>query len=949
MPETAVKTAAEIRRDFLDFFTEKYEHTFAPSSPVVPHDDPTLLFTNAGMNQFKDVFLGQGEREYSRAVNSQKCIRAGGKHNDLEDVGKDTYHHTFFEMLGNWSFGDYFKAEAIRWAWELLTDVWGLDKDRLYITVFEGDEADGLEPDEEAERLWKEHTDIDPGHISRWGKKDNFWEMGDSGPCGPCSEIHYDATPDKSGGDLVNRDDPQVIEIWNLVFIQFNRDRTGRLTPLPAKHVDTGMGFERIARVLQGKTSNYDTDIWMPIFRAIQEKTGGRPYRGDLEDHTDTAYRVIADHIRCLTVAITDGAVPSNEGRGYVLRRILRRAVRHARQTFGVERPVLCDLVDSVAESLGEAFPELKQDPPRVARIVREEENAFLRTIDRGIEHFHDAAERSESKTIPAEDAFKLHDTYGFPIDLTSVMAEERGIAVDVAGFEKLMEEARAKSRAGAEKDESFTLTPGAIDALKKMGVKPTDDHHKNTGRPVMGKVKAIWNGADFDNLASINRRVAIITDKTNLYAEAGGQVGDRGEMHDDYEPGYGVTATEAPTSFEVEDTQLIAGYVLHLGRVTSGEVHVGDDLEIHVDRAHRDPVRANHTGTHLLNFALRQVLEDEEVDQKGSLVAPDRLRFDFSCSRAMTPAQIEQTERLVNELIDRDLPVHADTVPLEMAKNIRGVRAVFGEKYPDPVRVVSVGPTIEEIAADLESKTWEERSIEFCGGTHLDSTKQARHFVIVKEESLAAGIRRITALTGVPAQAADQAGHDLMERIEAARGKVEADLLSEFDEISVLAEQITTGAVLRVKIRAALDALREEVKKMRKDARAGSREKVVERAREIASESNGTVIIESIDGADKDTLLAALDVIRAKHEASAIMLFSVDHDEGRVMMVASSPKPLIAKGLKAGDWVREAAGACGGGGGGRPDLAQAGGKDPGRTGYAMEVAYEYARGQLDL
>jgi len=414
MPETAVRTAAQIRQEFLDFFTEKHGHTFAPSSPVVPHDDPSLLFTNAGMNQFKDVFLGQGERPYNRAVNSQKCIRAGGKHNDLEDVGRDTYHHTFFEMLGNWSFGDYFKREAIQWAWELLTEVWGLEKDRLYVTVFEGDAEDGLDPDEEAEQLWKDVTDIDPAHISRWGKKDNFWEMGDTGPCGPCSEIHYDATPDKCGATLVNRDDPNVIEIWNLVFIQFNRDRSGKLTPLPAKHVDTGMGFERITRVLQDKSSNYDTDVFQPIFGAIQEKTGARPYHGETQaaracgpcdthdgettsreqtaratgwedDPIDIAYRVIADHIRCLTVAITDGATPSNEGRGYVLRRILRRAVRHARQTMSVDKPVLCELVPSVVESLGEAFPELKQNPQRVSDVIRAEEEAFLKTIDRGL------------------------------------------------------------------------------------------------------------------------------------------------------------------------------------------------------------------------------------------------------------------------------------------------------------------------------------------------------------------------------------------------------------------------------------------------------------------------------------------------------------------------------------------------------------------------------------
>lgn len=1015
MPQTEAAqslSAAVIRQQFLDFFTEKHGHTFAPSSPVVPHDDPTLLFTNAGMNQFKDVFLGQGSRPYTRAVNSQKCIRAGGKHNDLEDVGKDTYHHTFFEMLGNWSFGDYFKREAILWAWQLLTEVWGLDKSRLYVTVFEGDKEDGLEADEEAAKLWAELTDIDPSHISRWGKKDNFWEMGDTGPCGPCSEIHYDSTPNGNGGHLVNKDDPNVIEIWNLVFIQFNRapgkgGKPGKLTPLPAKHVDTGMGFERITRVLQGKTSNYDTDIWSPIFDAIQQKTGAKAYGASLDDAGDITYRVIADHIRCLTIAITDGATPSNEGRGYVLRRILRRAVRIARQTLGVQGPVLCELVPAVVDTLGDAFPELKKNPQRVADVIKQEELAFLKTIDRGIEHFGTAALRaasprasgshgsenrgtttthgSESRgttMISAEDAFKLHDTYGFPIDLTQVMAEERGMTVDVAGFEQLMEQAREKSRAGGEAEETFTLTPNAIAELKRQNVEPTDDHYKYAGyhgsgyhgspsraprmprnpedarlgeprhhipRPLPARIEAIWNGTDFDNVVGNDRRVAIILDRTNHYAEQGGQVGDAGTLTREYGDG------AVPAKFQVESTQAVGGYVMHIGRVTNGRIRVKDRITAQVERKQRSLIQANHTATHLLNFALREVL-GEDVQQKGSLVAADRLRFDFSSIRAMKHEEIERVERIVNEQIAKSLTVHADLMSLEQAMKIAGVRAVFGEKYPDPVRVVSIGAPVKELADKPEDDRWRQYSIEFCGGTHLADTDEANHFVIVSEQALAAGVRRITALTGIEAQAADIAGTKMLDRLAKAE-KLEGDaLVSEFDAIAGEVEHITTGAVLKHRIVEQLDSLREKVKAVRKAAQASNRDAVVEQARQIAeahgrdahaTESGASVIVEQIDGADKDTLLAAIDVIKAKRPDSAIMLLSPDAEEGKVSIAAVVPKDLIAKGLKAGDWVREAAKACGGGGGGRPDMAQAGGKQPEKTADAMNVARQFAAEKL--
>ncbi|MHC4991274.1 MAG: alanine--tRNA ligase, partial [Planctomycetota bacterium] len=499
------------------------------------------------MNQFKDVFLGQGSRPYKRAANSQKCIRAGGKHNDLEDVGKDLYHHTFFEMLGNWSFGDYFKSEAIDWAWELLVDVWGVDPDRLYATVFAGDSSEQLEPDVEAEELWARHLPAD--RISRWDKKDNFWEMGDSGPCGPCSEIHYDSRPDAErakvpGGTLVNRNHPDVIEIWNLVFIQFNRAPArdgvlGALSPLPARHVDTGMGFERIVRVLQGKASNYDTDIWTPVFKAIEHHTRAHPYQGQLDDPVDVAYRVIADHVRCLTIALTDGGRAGNEKAGYVLRRILRRGVRHAHQTLGVQGPLLCELVPSVVESLGGAFPELQSNPQHVADMIRDEEESFLRTLDRGLALFAEAAERSHasgSSVIGTEDAFRLHDTYGFPIDLTRVMAEERGMTVDEAGFEERMEEARALSRRGGEIEQELTLPPDAIAQLHHLNVQPTDDGDKYHGRPVTATVRAIWNGNDFDDEVhplGKTELVAIVTGRTNFYGEQGGQIGDTGTIRD--------------------------------------------------------------------------------------------------------------------------------------------------------------------------------------------------------------------------------------------------------------------------------------------------------------------------------------------------------------------------------------------------------------------------------
>jgi alanyl-tRNA synthetase len=718
-----MRTANEIRQQFIDFFVKKHGHTAVPSSSVVPHGDDTLLFTNAGMNQFKDVFLGTGTRPYKRAVDTQKCIRAGGKHNDLDDVGRDTYHHTFFEMLGNWSFGDYFKKEAIAWAWELLTEVWGLDKSRLHATVFEGDAEFGLAPDDEAATLWRSETDIDPTHIHRGNKKDNFWEMGETGPCGPCTEIHIDRTPDKSGGRLVNAGAAEVIEIWNLVFIQFNRGEDKKLAPLPAKHVDTGMGFERITALLQGKVSNYDTDVFTPLFEAIYLTTRAPAYTGKLDDLKDTAYRVIADHIRALTFALTDGAVPSNEKRGYVLRSILRRAERYGRQYLGTTEPFLHELVPTVVEVMGGAFPELKRKPGKVAQVIREEEQQFLRTLDRGIKLFQDVARRTRDgggTVISGDDTFDLHTTYGFFPDITQQMAAEVGMTVDMERYEERMRDFKEESGKDRKKL-VLTAVSGELPA--------TDDSAKYgslsaTGR-LLGWVKD--NAVIRSGRLEEGEEGALLLDRTNFYAEQGGQVGDRGVIE---------TATGR---FTVQDTQKLGDSVVHLGVVRAGNLECGQPATLRV--VDRSATMRNHTATHLLNWALRHVLGNH-VEQKGSLVDADKTRFDFSHDKPLAHEEITEIESLVNERILGDLPVTPVTRPLAEAKKIPGVRAVFGEKYPDPVRVLLIG-------AERPEQATPEHSVEFCGGTHLTRTGQAGFFKIISQEGVAKGVRRITAVTG--------------------------------------------------------------------------------------------------------------------------------------------------------------------------------------------------------
>ena len=923
-------SATDIRRQFIEFFTEQCGHTEVPSSPVIPHDDPTLLFTNAGMNQFKDVFLGRGTRPYLRAVDTQKCIRAGGKHNDLEDVGRDTYHHTFFEMLGNWSFGDYFKAEAIKWAWELLTEVWGLDPKRLHVTVFAGDENDGLEADVESENLWKDLTDIDHSHITRWGRKDNFWEMGDTGPCGPCSEIHYDCTPDCNGGEFVNKNDPRVIELWNLVFIQFNRGNDGVLSPLPHKHVDTGLGLERIVRILQGKSSNYDTDLWTPIFRAITKLTGAPTYGSSLDDPVDIAYRVVADHARCLVVALADGGRPGAVGREYVLRRILRRGARHAHQTLGIDGPLLCELVPSIVETLVDAFEEVATNAGHIAQIIRDEEENFLKTLDRGLELFEKAARDGDGTSIDASDAFALHDTYGFPIDLTEVMAQERNMTVDRKGYDELMEIARETSRGSSHADLQMQLPPEVLGKLESQGVAQTNDTGKYSPGSTNARVRAIWNGQELVEEASGGGLFGIILDTTPFYAESGGQVGDCGHMKC------------GDCQFDIEATHEFGGYVLHVGRILGGIFKCSDQVVATINGDNRVDIQSNHSGTHLLNHALRDVL-GEDVQQRGSLVDHDRLRFDFSHQRAMTNEEVELVEQLVNKAIEADLMVDAAEVPLAQAKEIHGVRAVFGEHYPDPVRVVSIGATIQELVEDPTNTKWYGCSVEFCGGTHLKQCGDAGYFVVVQEQALASGTRRILGLTGDAARAANDTGVALLQRIQEI-GELHGDaLVKEHDELVQLVDEQTISQPTRQVAKSLLQEMRERVKSHQKEAASILRDSVLEQARQLA-DLEDDVVVASIDNADNDSMLSALDAVRSKRPDGAVMLFTSNTEEGKVIIVAGVGKSLISKGLKAGDWVKEAAKACGGGGGGRPDTAQAGGKQPEKVPDAMNVAREYVK-----
>ena len=890
--------SSDIRQQFIDFFVKKHGHAFVPSSPVVPQDDPTLLFTNAGMNQFKPYFLGTEKPKFTRVANTQKCIRAGGKHNDLDDVGKDTYHHTFFEMLGNWSFGDYFKRDAIAWAWELLTDVWKLDPTRLHVTVFEGDPANGIPRDDEAAGFWWAVGVVD-SHIHLGNKKDNFWEMGATGPCGPCTEIHYDATPDKSGAALVNQSSDQVVEIWNNVFIQFNRNEDQSLTPLPAQHVDTGMGFERITKVIQGKSSNYDTDVFTPLLDAIG-RLNGTQYGGKLDDRTDTGFRVIADHLRMATFALVDGAVPDGKGRGSVVRSVIRRAVRYGYLCFDRREPFLFSLVATLVEQMGAAFPELRERGAKASDMLRAEEKDFFRTVARGLSLFDAAADKATGGVFDGRAAADLQTTYGFPSDMTVQMAGERGLTFDQPGFDTAIKEHEDVSRQGRK---AFVVTAIQGELPK------TNDTPKYQHQPVTAKVVGWVRDNQVTTAGELNPtdEAAVLLDRTGFYAEQGGQVGDTGSL-----------TTSDGDLFEVSDTKRLGDAVLHVGRVMGGRLRVGDAVTALVESARPD-IERNHTATHLMNLALREVL-GEHVEQKGSLVDAAKTRFDFSHDKPLTADDLRRVEDHVNREIGFDKPVTAAVLPLAEAKQIAGVRAVFGEKYPDPVRVVMVGPTLAAFAEPTDS-------VEFCGGTHIARTGPIGLFKIISQEGVAKGVRRITAVTGPAAY-------------EHAR-----------QAFAVLDELSGRFNCPPQELPARVAALQDELKKAQAALKKGAAADlggVVDKLLADAPTVNGTLlVVGQLPGGSVEAVRTQIDRVRQMAK-SAVVVFGWA-DDGKVPLIVALTHDLVAKGLKAGDLIKPVAEIVGGKGGGKPDKAEAGGKDATKLPAALAKAMELAKAALSL
>lgn len=885
-----MKSANEIRNTYIDFFKER-GHKVVPSSPVVPFDDPTLLFTNAGMNQFKDVFLGTGTRDYKRAVDSQKCIRAGGKHNDLEEVGRDGYHHTFFEMLGNWSFGDYYKKEAIKWAWELLTEVYRLPKDKLWATVYKDDD--------EAMELWKTETDINPDHILKFDEKDNFWEMGDTGPCGPCSEIHIDVSEDGCKPEDINAGKEDVIEIWNLVFIQYNRDEKGNLNPLPKKHVDTGMGFERLVRVMQGVKSNYETDLFKPIIDKICELTG-KKYEGE------NVYPIsaIADHIRCLTFAITDGAIPSNEGRGYVLRRILRRASRLARK-LGHEKPMLFDIVDTVVDNFSDAYPELLEKKDFVKNVIKSEEESFNVTLDRGIELFNEVADNlieSGTKVFPGEDAFKLYDTYGFPLDLTQVMSEERGLKVDIEGFNVGMN--MQKERAREDRKEKSIFLEAEDGVSNNLNTKYDPYHPSGEGIETV-----IYNPCKIEDTDIFTGFLAV----NPFYVESGGQISDTGKL-----------LTEKGV---VEIVDAKNNTMIYFRNPHNVDLQNLDKVKAIIDYDRRLDIQRNHTATHLMHEALKRVLGDH-VKQMGSLVHNEYLRFDFPHFKKMEDIEAQEIEDIVNDLIRQNVYVVTQEMSIEEANKIPHVKKFFGEKYGDIVRVVTIDPSF---------------SIEFCGGTHVFSTNDIGLFKIVKEESISSGTRRIFARTGkgIIKLIDDKLSEieNLLENLPDKYRKGFRSGLQQFEndfkavdykDVNLLQSMLA----YQDKTTAGLEEMREkyleEKKQAEKEILKQNLSKALDKLDKLianAEDYKGIKIISAkMDLNSMEELKEVGEAMRSKLQ-NGVGLIAIVND-GKINLACSVSDPLIGKGLNAGQLISGIAKELGGGGGGRPNLATAGAKD---------------------
>ena len=954
---------SEVRTTFFEFFKQKHEHTYVHSSPTIPNDDPTLLFTNAGMNQFKPIFLGTVDpssnmAKWKRAVNSQKCIRAGGKHNDLDDVGKDVYHHTFFEMLGNWSFGDYFKKEICAWAWDLLTNVYKLPKDRMYVTYFGGCDKSGLEPDLECKQIWLD-LGISEDRVLPGSMKDNFWEMGDTGPCGPCSEIHFDRIGGRHAAHLVNQDVPDVLEIWNLVFMQFNRESDGSLKNLPKKHIDCGLGLERLTSILQDKNSNYDTDLFSPIFDAIQDLTKSRPYTGKVGDEdvdgVDMAYRVLADHARTLTIALSDGGMPDNVGRGYVLRRILRRGVRYATEKLNAKPGMFASIIDVVVSLLKDAFPEVAKDPEFIKDVINEEENQFLKTLSRGRKLLERTiAKMGGSSTLPGDVAWRLYDTYGFPIDLTQLMAEEKGLTVDMDVFEKCKKEAQEKSRGeNKDKDNSFRLDVHAIEELKGKNMPYTSDMSKYSYKAgdvpdskynfddCSGSVLVIRYDNGFVNKVESGSRCGIILDTTNFYAESGGQM---------YDEGFMVKIGDEETEFKVEMVEVKGGYVCHIG-VVEGIINVGDKMSLTIDTERRKSLMNNHTGTHILNFALRQVLTSD-ADQRGSLVAPDRLRFDFTSKGAMTAAQVKKTEEIAREMVAKNEVVYAKTAPLALAKSIQGLRAVFGEVYPDPVRVVSVGIPVETLEKDPQSPAGSRTSIEFCGGTHLLRTGHAGEFLIISEEAIAKGIRRIVALTGAEAFKALNKAAVLENEINKLKSHLKNEQISYKESVKLLTEKLEDVNQSQIQhwkreeLRNALEAMKKEIGDKDRAKKASiSKSSILFIKNLIAANSDVPYLVTELKAFAQNKVLN--DALKEVKNGPPALFISADEDTGKILAMASVPKEHTSKGLKADEWVKSLTDIINGKGGGKAESAQISGTQTSALQDALSVAEKFVQTKL--
>ena len=869
-----IMTSKEIRQKFLDFFASK-GHTVVPSAPMVVKNDPTLMFTNAGMNQFKDIFLGNSKSKFPRATDSQKCLRVSGKHNDLEEVGHDTYHHTMFEMLGNWSFGDYFKTEAIDWAWELLTEVYGIDKNILYATVFEGSKEDGTSLDTEAREAWLKHMSAD--HIILGNKHDNFWEMGETGPCGPCSEIHIDIRTAEekasgiSGAELVNKGDPHVIEIWNIVFMQYMRMADGHLENLPAKNIDTGMGFERLCAVLQGKNSNYDSDVFTGMLSKIGELSGHR-YGESAE--VDVAMRVIADHIRAISFSIADGQLPSNVKAGYVIRRILRRAVRYGYTFLGVNEPFLCRLVPQLIDDMGEAYPELPKQQKLIESVIREEENAFLRTLDRGIKLLDDCMEAaSESRIISGVDAFKLYDTYGFPIDLTELIATEKGFSVDIPAFEAELAKQKERAR-NATANEFGDWTEYAQGESEFVGY----DSLSVSGATLLRQRTVVQKNKTM---------LQLVFDRTPFYGEMGGEVGDTGYI-----------CSAEGERIAILNTIKENGLTVHIAEKLPSDP--ASRFELSVDAARRQRIANNHSCTHLLDTALREVV-GTHVEQKGSYVSDKSLRFDFSHFEKLTDEQIAAVEKRVNELVRTNLPLEEKRDATMEEAHSMGAIALFGEKYGDRVRVVKFGP-----------------SVELCGGCHTSATGNIGYFKILSESAIAAGVRRIEAVTGEAAEALVYGMQDIIRTSKAF-----------FNNVPDL-----TGAIRRMV---------EENAAFKKQVEEFARFKAAEFARKLSTlavERNGVklIVADSVTLSDSDTATMRNAALSLQKELENTALVAAWESEGKPQLLLMYSNDLVKKGRNAGKDIRDAAKFIQGGGGGQPGLATAGGRDSSGLKDALEA-----------